>query len=79
MLGPSRIELALAGGLLAAVLAAGAVAWIYGRGERAGSSAVTSAVQSQTIQALDRARTTKEKADEDVQRTPYDDRADGLR
>lgn len=79
MLGLSRIQLVLVGGLLAVVLTAGAIAFVYDRGERAGSGAVTTAVQTQTIQALDKARTTKEKADEDVQRTPYGDRADGLR
>jgi hypothetical protein len=56
-----------------------AVGNIYGKGERAGASSVTTKVQTETIRKVDDARKAKEKADEEVRRTPYDDRVDGLR
>lgn len=52
---------------------------IYSKGEKAGEAGVTSAVQTETIRKVDDARKAKEKADEEVRRTPYDDRVDGLR
>ena len=65
-------------GAVVAVLLGGA--WvIYNKVETAGSSAVKEAVQAKTIETLNNARTTKEQADEEVRRTPYGDRVDGLR
>lgn len=52
---------------------------IYSKGEKAGEAGVTSAVQTETIRKVDDARKAKEKADDEVRRTPYDDRVDGLR
>ena len=68
--------------LLALGLVVGAllvVNHIYRKGETAGAGKVTGAVQSETIRKLEDARKSKEKTDEDVRRTPYDDRVDGLR
>lgn len=79
MFGLSQIQLAIVGGLLAVVLTAGGIAYVFHKGESAGSITVTNAVQQKTRETLDRARITKEKADEDVRRTPYSDRVDGLR
>lgn len=79
MFGLSKPALiALAAGLL--IAATGAVVWfIYHKGETAGGAKVTTEVQRETIKTLDAARISKEKTDEEVHRTPYDDRADGLR
>ncbi len=65
----------------AALVAATAVGlWIvYGKGEAAGAAKVTTAVQRETVKTLDAARISKETTDEEVHRTPYDDRADGVR
>lgn len=52
---------------------------IYNKGSKAGASEVKGAVQTETIKRVEKARETKEKADEEVRRTPYDDRVDGLR
>ena len=68
----------LAIGAVALGLIAGA-ACFYFKGERAGSAAVKDAVQTETIRRLDDARISKERTDEEVRRTPYDDRVDGLR
>lgn len=68
----------LAIGLVALGLIAGA-AWFHVEGEKAGAAAVKGAVQTETIRTLDRARISKERTDEEVRRTPYDDRVDGLR
>ncbi|WP_428659481.1 hypothetical protein [Reyranella sp.] len=79
MLGLSKPALiAVAAGLLVAVTAAG-VWLVYRKGETAGAADITTRVQSETIRTLDAARVSREKTDEEVQRTPYDDRADGLR
>jgi hypothetical protein len=56
-----------------------AVSLVYRKGETAGAARVTTKVQSETIRTLDAARISKERTDEEVRRTPYDDRADGLR
>lgn len=56
-----------------------AVNRIYSKGETAGASVVTNAVQTETIKKIEDARQSKEKTDEEVRRTPYDDRVDGLR
>lgn len=79
MFGLSRIQLIMIGAALAVVLIGGGLAYVYREGKDAGSSAVTSAVQTQTIQTLDKARQEKEKANEAVRRTPLDDLVDGLR
>jgi hypothetical protein len=72
------VVIAIAAAALVAATAAGL--WlVYHTGETAGSSAVTTAVQTETIKTLDAARISKERTDEEVHRTPYDDRADGLR
>lgn len=52
---------------------------IYSKGEQAGQTKVITDVQADTIKEVDKARQQKEKADEEVRRTPYDDRVDGLR
>lgn len=79
MAGLSRPALiALSVGLLIAAIATGL--WlVYRKGETAGVADITSRVQSGAIRALDAARISRERTDEEVQRTPYDDRADGLR
>lgn len=79
MLGLSKIQLAIIGGLLAVVLTAGGIAWVFNKGQTAGSSEVKAKVATETVRTLDAARISKERTDEDVHRTPYDDRADGLR
>lgn len=79
MFGLSQIQTILIAVGLAVVLVGGAALYVFKKGESAGSAAVTSAVQSRTIQTLDAARISKERTDEEVRRTPYDDRADGLR
>lgn len=67
--------------IIGALVAVGllGIVYIYNEGRDAGSSAVTGAVQSRTIEAIDAARSAKETADEEVRRTPYGDRVDGLR
>ena len=68
--------------LLAAIAALALIAGaarLYGAAEKAGAAAVGSAVQTETIRTLERARIEKERTDEEVRRTPYDDRVDGLR
>lgn len=70
--------LALAAGLLVAATACGL--WlVYRTGETAGAADAATRVQSETIRTLDAARISRERTDEEVQRTPYDDRADRLR
>jgi hypothetical protein len=78
MFGLSSIQLAIIGGLLAAVLTAGGIAYVFDKGETAGAGAVIGAVQSKTIETLDSARVAKERADADVRATPYNDRVGGL-
>jgi hypothetical protein len=79
MVGLSKPALiAVAAGLLIAATAGG-ICFLYRKGEQAGSAIVNTRVQSETIRTLDAARISKEKTDEEVHRTPYDDRADGLR
>jgi len=79
MLGlPRPVLIAAAAAALVAATASGF--WlVYREGETAGAATITTQVQSETIRTLDAARISKEKTDEDVQRTPYDDRVDGLR
>lgn len=52
---------------------------IYGKGETAGASKVTDAVQKETIKKVDEARQDKEKADETVRNKPIDSVIDSLR
>jgi len=58
---------------------AGGMWLVYHKGETAGAADITTKVQSETIKSLDAARISKENTDEEVHRTPYGDRADGLR
>lgn len=75
----SPIQWAIVGGLLAVVLTAGGIMWIYDEGETAGAGKVTNALQEKTIEALDAARARKDKADAETRATPYSDRVEGLR
>jgi hypothetical protein len=79
MFGLSQIQLIIIGGLLAAVITAGGIAYIYDAGGDSREGAVTGAVQSKTIETLDAARGAKERADADVRATPYEGRVDGLK
>lgn len=67
--------------LVVALIAAGFLGYhsIYSKGENAGAGEVKGAVQTETIKRTEKARETKEKADEEVRTTPYPDRVDGLR
>ena len=58
---------------------AGGLWLVYRKGETAGAADITTRVQNETIRTLDAARISRERTDEEVQRTPYDDRTDGLR
>lgn len=55
------------------------LAIVYHKGEKAGSSEVKVDVQREVIKTQDAARISKEKTDEEVHRTPYNDRVNGLR
>lgn len=79
MFGLKPIQLLIIGGLLAAVLVVSGIAYIFKKGESEGSATVTKAVQEKTVETLDKARETKEKADADVRATPFSERVDGLR
>ncbi len=75
---PTSVVVAIAATALIAAGASGA--WlVYRKGETAGAAAIGTAVQTRTVKALDAARSSKEKADDQVRRTPYGDRVDGLR
>lgn len=72
------------GALVLVVIALLSLGWCaYDRtiekGEKAGAAAVTDAVQTKTINDVEKARQAKEKADDAVRTTPYPDRVDGLR
>ncbi len=79
MFGLTGIKLYIIVAGLAVVLIGGAFLYAFQKGETAGSGAVTSAVQSKTIETLDAARKAKEKADADVRETPYSGRVDSLK
>lgn len=79
MFGLTGIKLYIIVAGLAVVLVGGAFLYAFKKGETTGSSSVTGAVQSKTIETLDAARKAKEKADADVRETPYSGRVDGLR
>jgi hypothetical protein len=51
---------------------------VYTKGERAGSSNVTTKVQTETIRTLDAARKNKERAEDAVRNTPLDAVIDDL-
>jgi len=74
-----RYALLAAALLLLVGLTVYVVAGIYNKGEKAGASTVTDAVQTKTITDVEKARQTKEKADIDVRNAPYSDRVDSLR
>jgi hypothetical protein len=79
MFGLSKpVLIAMAAALLVAATVAG-LGLVYRKGETSGAADVTTRVQSETIRTLDAARISRERTDEEVHRTPYDDRADGLR
>lgn len=48
-------------------------------GRREGESQIIEKINTETTKAIEKARTVKEQADEEVRRTPYSDRVDGLR
>jgi len=79
MLGLSRpaVIALVAAALVAAT--AGSIWLVYRKGETSGAADVTTRVQSETIRTLDAARISRERTDEEVHRTPYHDRTDGLR
>jgi hypothetical protein len=52
---------------------------IYDAGKHDGKAEIVNDVQRKTIETLDAARISKERTDEEVYRTPFDDRVDGLR
>ena len=79
MLGLSRFHVILIGVGLAATLIIGGIRALMDASERAGASEVKAKVSAETVRTLDDARISKERTDEEVRRTPYDDRADGLR
>lgn len=68
---------------LAAALLFGAGVLVYNqildRGKREGEGLVIGKVQTETIKATEKARETREKAEDEVRRTPYDSNVDGLR
>lgn len=72
------------GAILLGVLAiAGGVVYFqttwFNKGMASGEAKVTTAVEATTIKATEKARINKDKADAEVQATPFDDRVDGLR
>lgn len=75
----ARIEVYIIAGLLGATLIGGGIAYVYNKGETAGTSAVKTEVQSKTIETITKAQEAKEKADRDVRATPYSERVDGLK
>ncbi|MCW5737795.1 MAG: hypothetical protein KIS73_26985 [Enhydrobacter sp.] len=79
MFGLSRFHVILIGVGLAAVLIIGGIRALMNASERASASEVKAKVSAETVRTLDDARISKERTDEEVRRTPYDDRADGLR
>ncbi|MBR2813492.1 MAG: hypothetical protein IKE60_02495 [Reyranella sp.] len=83
---PTFLTTPLAKGIavsLVALILIGGTVWVlrseFSKGQKAGAAGVSSAVQTETIRKVDDSRKAKEKADEEVRRTPYDDRVDGLR
>jgi hypothetical protein len=69
--------------IIGGLLVVAAIGWlflhVYGKGETAGGAKITTAVQSKTIETINKARTAKEKADADVRSKPYDQRVDDLK
>lgn len=79
MFGLSKIQTIIIAAGLAVTLAGGAALYLFKKGEAAGSTAVTSAVQTKTIETMGKAREAKERADAEVRATPYEGRVDGLK
>jgi hypothetical protein len=52
---------------------------VRNEGRKAGAADVTTKVQEKALQELDAARKSKEKTDEEVRKTPYDDKLEGLK
>lgn len=73
------IQAYIIAGLATAVLLGGVLAWTFHKGETAGASGVTTAVQQKTIETLDAAQKRKDQADQDTRSKPYGDRVDGLK
>ncbi len=71
------ILMVFAGLVIAGVL--GVVNHIYTKGEKAGASGVTTAVQGETIKQTEKARQDKEKVNEAIRDKPLDAVIDGLR
>lgn len=65
--------------LAAVVLVGGAIFYIYGKGERAGSADVVAKVNAETVRTLDAARRNKERIEDAVRDAPLDSVIDGLR
>lgn len=78
---PSWVPVAAAIVLVLALIGGGFALYhsVYTKGEKAGAAEVTTKVQTETIKAGEAARINREKVEDEVRRTPYDDRADGLR
>lgn len=73
------IKLAIAGIVIAALIGGTAVWQIWESGRRAEADKVDAKVSKETTRTIDAGVTAKEKADEEVRRTPYDDRVDRMR
>jgi hypothetical protein len=72
MFGLSRIEMILIGALVLIAATGGIVAYIYNKGDSAGSAKVTSAVEHTTNVEVQGARKSKEATDEKVRTDPAD-------
>jgi hypothetical protein len=79
MFGLSRPVLIVVAAAALVTVTAGGLWLVYRKGETAGAADITTRIQGETVRTLDAARISKERTDEEVRRTPYDDRADGLR
>lgn len=79
MFGLSQIQLIIIGGLLAVVITAGGITYIYSKGEKAGAGDVRAKVATETTRATNEARTDKEKANEKARNTPLDALIDALK
>lgn len=70
--------------IVLAVLGIAFAVWLalhgeFKKGEATGKATVTNAVQTETIKKIEDARQSKEKTDEIVRQTPYDDKVEGLK
>jgi hypothetical protein len=73
----TTIHWVIIGGLLAAVITAGGISYIFDQGVDAGADNTRAAVSTETVRATEAARQDKEKVDEKVRRTPLDVLIDG--